>query len=49
MIHKSGLLEKTGLIRLDPWFSYGLLAAAAGTALVLVERPMQRRIRRMIA
>jgi peptidoglycan/LPS O-acetylase OafA/YrhL len=49
MIHNSGLLEKTGLIRLDPWFSYGLLAAAAGAALVLVERPMQKRIRRMIA
>ncbi len=49
LIHTSGLLEKSGLIRLDPWFSYGLLAAAAGVALVLVERPMQKRIRSMIA
>ena len=49
LIHNSGLLEKTGLIRFDPWLSYGLLAIAASLALVLVERPMQKRIRRMIA
>jgi peptidoglycan/LPS O-acetylase OafA/YrhL len=49
LIHTSGLLEKTGLIRFDPWLSYCLLAAGAGTALVLVERPMQKRIRKLIA
>ncbi len=49
MIHNSGLLEKTGLIKLDPWFSYGLLGAAAGLALVFVERPMQKRIRKLLA
>ena len=46
LIHDSGVLQKTGLIRFDPWLSYGLLAAGAGTALLLVERPMQRLIRR---
>jgi peptidoglycan/LPS O-acetylase OafA/YrhL len=49
LIHNSGLLEKTGLIRFDPWLSYCLLAAGAGTALVLIERPMQKRIRKLIA
>ena len=49
LIHNSGLLERTGLIRFDPWLSYGLLATAASLALVLVERPVQKRIRRMIA
>jgi len=49
LIHTSGVLEKTGLIRFDPWLSYCLLGAGAGLALVTVERPMQKRIRRMIA
>ena len=49
LIHDSGLLEKTGLIRLDPWASYCLLAAGAGVALVVIERPMQRRIRKLLA
>jgi peptidoglycan/LPS O-acetylase OafA/YrhL len=48
LIHDSGLLERTGLIRYDPWLSYILLAIGAGLALVLIERPMQRRIRRLI-
>ncbi|RRA50110.1 acyltransferase [Acidipila sp. EB88] len=49
LIHDSGLLEKTGLIRFDPWLSYCLLAAGAGTALLLIERPMQRFIRKRMA
>jgi peptidoglycan/LPS O-acetylase OafA/YrhL len=49
LIHDSGLLQKTGLIRFDPWVSYGLLALGAGLALLLIERPMQRRIRRLLA
>ncbi len=49
LIHDSHVLEKTGLIRFDPWLSYCLLAAGAGAALMLVERPMQRRIRRLLA
>ena len=49
LIHNSHVLERTGLIRFDPWLSYGLLGAAAGLGLVLVERPMQKRIRRLAA
>ncbi len=49
LIHSSGLLERTGLIRYDPWGSYLLLAAGAGAALLLIERPAQRRIRRLLA
>ena len=49
LIHSSGLLEWTGLIHLDPWGSYLLLAAGAGAALLLIERPMQRRIRKLLA
>lgn len=49
LIHNSGLLEKTGLIRYDPWLSYILLAIGAGLALMLIERPMQRRIRRLVS
>ncbi len=45
LIHNSGVLQRTGWIRFDPWLSYGLLAAGAGMALVCVERPAQRWIR----
>ena len=48
LIHSSGLLERTGLIRIEPWGSYGLLALGAGLALVLVERPAQRAIRKWL-
>ena len=49
IIHDSGVLQKTGLIRFDPWLSYCLLALGAGLALLLIERPMQRRIRKLLA
>jgi peptidoglycan/LPS O-acetylase OafA/YrhL len=49
LIHNSGLLERTGLIRLDPWGSYLLLFSCAGLALVLIERPMQKKIRALFA
>lgn len=49
LIHDSGVLQKTGLVRFDPWISYCLLALGAGTALLLIERPMQRRIRKLLA
>ncbi len=45
LIHSGGLLERTGLARIEPWGSYALLALGAGLALVLVERPAQRWIR----
>ncbi len=49
LIHQSGLLQRTGLIRFDPWVSYVLLAAGAGAALMVIERPMQRTIRKLLA
>ncbi len=49
LIHDSGLLEKTGLNRFDPWASYCLLAAGAGAALVLIQLPSQRKIRKLLA
>ncbi len=49
LIHDSHLLERTGLIRFDPWVSYLLLAAGAGMALMFIERPLQRRIRKLLA
>lgn len=48
LIHDSGLLTRTGLIRFDPWISYALLAAGAGATLLLIERPLQRRIRKLL-
>ncbi len=48
LIHDSHLLDRTGLIRFDPWISYALLAAGAGATLIFVERPFQRRIRRLL-
>jgi peptidoglycan/LPS O-acetylase OafA/YrhL len=45
MIHDSGILQRTGLIRFDPWVSYILLIALALLALHLVEKPMQRLLR----
>ena len=48
LIHQSGILQKIGIVQFDPWISYGLLAAGAGTALLLVERPVQRLIRRRL-
>ena len=49
LIHDSHILERTGLIRFDPWLSYILLASGAGLALIFIERPMQRRIRKLLA
>ncbi len=49
LIHQSGLLQRSGLARFDPWVSYALLAAGAGAALMLIERPAQRRIRKLLA
>jgi peptidoglycan/LPS O-acetylase OafA/YrhL len=45
IIHDSGVLQKTGLIALDPWFSYLLLVLGAVLAMRFVERPGQRLIR----
>jgi len=45
LIHRSHILERTGLIRFDPWISYALLVALAVLALHLVEKPAQRILR----
>jgi peptidoglycan/LPS O-acetylase OafA/YrhL len=45
LIHDSGILDRTGLIRFDPWLSYVLLIALALVALHLVEKPAQRLLR----
>ena len=46
MIHGSHVLEWSGLIRFDPWISYGLLIVLALLALHLVEKPAQRQLRK---
>ncbi len=48
IIHNSGWLEKTGLIQLDPWFSYLLLILASVMTLKWIERPGQQWIRKNI-
>lgn len=46
LVHSSGLLERTGLIRYDPWVSYAILVCLALIALHFVEKPAQRAMRR---
>jgi peptidoglycan/LPS O-acetylase OafA/YrhL len=46
LIHDSHVLERTGLVRFDPWISYVLLIGLALLALHLVEKPAQRQLRR---
>lgn len=48
LIHKSHLLETTGLIALDPWISYLLLIVAALLTMKWIERPAQKWIRSRI-
>jgi peptidoglycan/LPS O-acetylase OafA/YrhL len=46
MIHDSHVLERTGLIRFDPWISYVLLIGLAVLALHLIEKPAQKQLRK---
>jgi peptidoglycan/LPS O-acetylase OafA/YrhL len=46
LIHDSHVLERTGLIRFDPWISYVLLIGLAVLALYAVEKPAQRQLRK---
>jgi len=46
LIHDSHVLERTGLIRFDPWISYILLIALAVLALHLIEKPAQKWLRK---
>jgi peptidoglycan/LPS O-acetylase OafA/YrhL len=48
LIHNSGILTKTGLVRFDPWLSYALLVGAAVLAMLWIERPAQRLVKAML-
>ena len=48
ILHDSHVLEKTGLIALDPWISYVLLITAALLTKRLVERPARRWLSRRL-
>jgi peptidoglycan/LPS O-acetylase OafA/YrhL len=49
LIHNSHVLDRTGLVRFDPWLSYALLVTAAVLAMKFIERPAQRAIKRVFA
>jgi peptidoglycan/LPS O-acetylase OafA/YrhL len=49
LLHQSGLLERFGLVRFDPWISYAILVALGLLALHLVEKPMQKLLRQWMA
>jgi peptidoglycan/LPS O-acetylase OafA/YrhL len=46
IVHRSHVLDWSGLNRFDPWISYVLLIAMALAALYLVEKPAQRQLRK---
>jgi peptidoglycan/LPS O-acetylase OafA/YrhL len=46
MVHDSHILNRTGLIRFDPWISYILLICMAVFALHFIEKPAQRQLRK---
>ncbi len=46
LIHDSHVLNRLGLARFDPWFSYVLLIGLALLALHFVEKPAQRQLRK---
>jgi peptidoglycan/LPS O-acetylase OafA/YrhL len=48
LIHRSGVLEATRLIRWDFWISYLTIIALDLATLHLVERPMQRKLRTLL-
>jgi len=45
LVHISGFLEFTGLIRFDPWISYVLLIVLALFCLYFIEKPAQKALR----
>jgi len=49
LVHHSGILERTGLIRFDPWISYALLIALAVAMLHFVEKPAQKLLRKWLS
>jgi peptidoglycan/LPS O-acetylase OafA/YrhL len=46
LLHHTGLLQRLGLMRFDPWLSYVLLVCMALLALHYIEKPAQRLLRR---
>lgn len=46
LIHDSHVLDRVGLARFDPWISYVLLIVMSLMALHLVEKPVQRYLRK---
>jgi peptidoglycan/LPS O-acetylase OafA/YrhL len=46
LIHDTHVLDRVGLARLDPWISYVILVALAILAYRLIERPVQKILRR---
>jgi len=46
ILHNSHLLERTGLVRYDPWISYFFLIVMALMALHFIEKPAQRLLRK---
>jgi peptidoglycan/LPS O-acetylase OafA/YrhL len=49
IVHWSGILERTGLIRFDPWISYVFLILLALGALHFIEKPAQKVLRRWMS
>lgn len=49
LIHKSRILDRTGLASFDPWLSYALLIAVAVGAYQFIEKPAQRKLRGIFA
>lgn len=45
MLHDSGVLQRLGVARFDPWLSYALMIVMALAALHFVEKPAQRILR----
>jgi peptidoglycan/LPS O-acetylase OafA/YrhL len=45
-IHDTHLPERLGVARFDPWLSYAVLLAVAVAAMLLVEKPAQRQLRK---
>ena len=48
LIHDTHVLDHLGLTGLDPWISYVILILLALVALHFVEKPVQRRLRKMM-
>jgi peptidoglycan/LPS O-acetylase OafA/YrhL len=48
LLHRTHILDVTGLVRFDPWLSYVLLIGLALFALHYIEKPAQRKLRQLM-